>query len=537
MGVSGIWKEFQTLKAELTVFGSEKLRVIFTSSFQHPIRLGLSSLSSPLKSNVNQISNNSISINGGSVIMAHRMVQNIMGPRTALMNPHLQAAFSTIQRRHSYSTATSPTTTVTTKANSATLDTLLNGQATVVAAASRPFPGNDNNKWNHFGMESTSSHFMNFSFLSAVGGNYFTTLAPAGVSFASQLACSPSASLYEQPAGSVPIKHLQPASSSSSSISSVNINNRSTTASLDNRYRNGNGSGDSKRNYTALSTNQILLPPEGTFMRNLRKISHLSIWRKWLDWFANGILALFIFVFNLFLLCHRTIHLVLLFVPPLLIFPFVLLFRQYRPIWMRYLIFCMEASGPTFIKWGQWASTRPDIFPEDMLLETHHLLDNTSAHSFEKTKRIIESAFNAKFEDIFDRFDQEPLGSGCVAQVHRARLKDFATDCAVKIIHPGVRETVERDLFIMNLVAKTLDRFIPPLRFFGLTRAAEKFAEVMSQQLDMRTEAHNLEVFNIHFTDRHSHGIIFPKPIPGYATENVLIETYEEGITFREYIE
>ena len=145
-------------------------------------------------------------------------------------------------------------------------------------------------------------------------------------------------------------------------------------------------------------------------------------------------------------------------------------------------------------KLGQWAASRTDIFPNEMCNIMSKLHSNAPAHSLNATKRIVEKAFdNRKFEDIFEEFQEEPLGVGAIAQVYKARLKsNFAAPddadssattrnirqnvrrnvdtvlksmpkrvpssyVAVKVLHPRVERTVRRDLRIMGFFASVLN--------------------------------------------------------------------------------
>ena len=84
----------------------------------------------------------------------------------------------------------------------------------------------------------------------------------------------------------------------------------------------------------------------------------------------------------------------------------------------------LELAGPAFIKWGQWAATRQDLFPPDMCAELSHLHSSAPAHSYAHTQRSIRSAFGVEVGDLFECFEEEPLASGSIGQIHRARLSN-----------------------------------------------------------------------------------------------------------------
>jgi aarF domain-containing kinase len=92
--------------------------------------------------------------------------------------------------------------------------------------------------------------------------------------------------------------------------------------------------------------------------------------------------------------------------------------------WMELLRHTLEAAGPAFIKWGQWAATRHDIFPPDFCRELERLHSQAPAHSFRYTKAAIEHAFGLPLADLFSHVDQQPVASGSIGQVHRATLSE-----------------------------------------------------------------------------------------------------------------
>uniref|UniRef100_A0A804LQ12 ABC1 atypical kinase-like domain-containing protein n=1 Tax=Zea mays TaxID=4577 RepID=A0A804LQ12_MAIZE len=93
---------------------------------------------------------------------------------------------------------------------------------------------------------------------------------------------------------------------------------------------------------------------------------------------------------------------------------------KYRKTWLRLVHSTLELAGPVFIKWGQWAATRPDLFPSDLCTELSKLHTKAPAHSFTYAKKTVEKAFGRKLSDIFE---ENPVASGSVAQVHRTVLR------------------------------------------------------------------------------------------------------------------
>ena len=239
--------------------------------------------------------------------------------------------------------------------------------------------------------------------------------------------------------------------------------------------------------------------------------------------------------------------------------------------WYGFMVNAMELAGPAFIKLGQWAASRSDVFADALCEIMSKLHSNSSAHSMHATRKIVEAAFDGRrFEDIFEEFNETPLGVGAIAQVYKAKLKpdlaapadvDVAEDSlalkenvrrnvqtvlkssprrvpssyvAVKVLHPHVERTVRRDLRIMGFFASVLN-VIPTIEWLSLPDEVAQFGEMMKLQLDLRIEAANLTVFRQNFKDRST--AWFPYPYTDFTTRNVLIEEFAQGIPIADFME
>lgn len=277
----------------------------------------------------------------------------------------------------------------------------------------------------------------------------------------------------------------------------------------------------------------------------------------------------------------RLFHLMVIFVPVILSVPAIWFGRRHPDKdgersgtlwWYGFLVQAMEWAGPAFIKLGQWAASRTDIFPTAMCDTMSKLHSNAPAHSMHVTRKTVEAAFNGrKFEDIFDEFYETPLGVGAIAQVYKAKLKpdlvapqDVEADSpglrplsqnvkhqvrtvlksspkqvpstyvAVKVLHPKVERIVRRDLKIMGFFASMLNA-IPTIEWLSLPDEVAQFGQMMKLQLDLRIEAANLESFRKNFKDRTTAS--FPFPYSEFTTRNVLIEEFAQGIPLADFME
>lgn len=289
----------------------------------------------------------------------------------------------------------------------------------------------------------------------------------------------------------------------------------------------------------------------------------------------------------------RFLKLVFIFVPVILTVP-VMWFGGRVPLrdnertgalwWYQSLVSAMEHAGPAFIKLGQWAASRSDIFPTELCTIMSELHSHAPAHSLRATKRTIEKAFGGSggvrsFQDIFEEFDETPLGVGAIAQVYKAKLKpdlalpadsDVSSDTkgnglrhrtsrlrrnlrrnvdalvksspqrvpssyvAIKVLHPHVERIVRRDLRIIRFFAAVINA-IPTMEWLSLPDEVDQFGEMMRLQLDLRIEATNLTIFRKNFKDRTT--AWFPFPYVDYTTREVLVEEFAHGIPLEAFLE
>ncbi|KAH9547034.1 hypothetical protein CY35_11G012500 [Sphagnum magellanicum] len=235
----------------------------------------------------------------------------------------------------------------------------------------------------------------------------------------------------------------------------------------------------------------------------------------------------------------RAMYLVALFSPCLIMGAFVEENSHFRTLWMHMLLRTLELAGPAFIKWGQWASTRPDIFPVDICDELAKLHMQAPRHSYAETREIVENAFRVPIEDIFDDFEEEPVASGSIAQIHRAVLRTPPGNgppllVAVKVRHPRVSKLIQRDFVIIKTLAK-FSTSVPGLQHLQLDKSVQHFASFMTRQVDLTLEAAHLQRFIYNF--RRWKNVSFPVPIYPFVHPTVLVETFEEGQTIANFVD
>jgi hypothetical protein len=195
-------------------------------------------------------------------------------------------------------------------------------------------------------------------------------------------------------------------------------------------------------------------------------------------------------------------------------------------IWYPWLGRCLGSSGAAFIKWGQWASTRSDMFPEALCDALSNLHSDAPCHSWNFTQNEVEASLDipeGSLYRVFDTFDHEPLASGSIAQVHKARLRNGRV-VAAKVRHPNVARLIDMDFRLMEIVTKCLD-WIPGFKWLHVKDSISQFSHTMAAQAHLNVEAHHLEVLNHNFNSWEH--VQFPRPI--FASSCLILETFEEG--------
>ena len=118
----------------------------------------------------------------------------------------------------------------------------------------------------------------------------------------------------------------------------------------------------------------------------------------------------------------------------------------------------LEELGPVFIKFGQAVSTRPDLLPPDIAAELAKLQDAVPPFPGEQAQALVASALARPLQEVFAQFDSAPLAAASIAQVHAAQLLD-GSDVVVKVLRPGMRARITRDLEVMHALAELLARY------------------------------------------------------------------------------
>ena len=150
----------------------------------------------------------------------------------------------------------------------------------------------------------------------------------------------------------------------------------------------------------------------------------------------------------------------------------------------------LEELGPIFVKFGQALSTRRDLLPDDIALELNKLQDRVPPFPGEQAKTILTAAYGTPLDTIYREFDENPLASASIAQVHAARLLD-GQDVIVKVVRPNIEKTIRRDLDLMYFIANLAERYWRESRRLKPLAVISEYEKTILDELDLIREAAN----------------------------------------------
>ncbi len=191
----------------------------------------------------------------------------------------------------------------------------------------------------------------------------------------------------------------------------------------------------------------------------------------------------------------------------------------------------LDELGPTFVKFGQLLSTRPDVVPPDIVFELRHLQDAVTPFPYEQAAEVIEQDLGLSIERLFLDFEEKPVAAASIGQVHRATLPNGRT-AVVKVQRPDAPRQIEADLALMYQAARFARDRIKALGFIDTVSLVDEFARTIRQELDYRAEARNAEQFRRNFAG-HSH-VRIPRVYWSYSRGRVLTLERLEGVQLKD---
>ncbi len=186
----------------------------------------------------------------------------------------------------------------------------------------------------------------------------------------------------------------------------------------------------------------------------------------------------------------------------------------------------LEKMGPTYVKLGQFLSTRSNLLAPQYIEALSRLQDNAENFPYEKVEEIVSSELGLPVSRLFTFFDKTPLAAASLAQVHQAILPD-GRSVAVKVQRPGIRDRIAMDLEVLNELGGFLDKHISAARRYMLRETIEEFRKAILRELDFRQEAQNLVALSENLKGYVK--IVVPLPVDAYTTSRVLTMEHIRG--------
>ena len=183
--------------------------------------------------------------------------------------------------------------------------------------------------------------------------------------------------------------------------------------------------------------------------------------------------------------------------------------------------------GTTFIKLGQVLGTRPDLVGPEMARELARLQTAAPGDPPDAVRNTIEAELGQTPKALFARFEDEPMASASIAQVHRARLPG-GEDVVVKVQHAGILDKILPDLDILASLAELAEKDAPQVRLYQPSAVVRQFRRTLLRELDFTFERRNLEEFAAHFANDPT--VHFPRTYPEFSTRRVLTMEHLDGI-------
>ncbi|GAB2579955.1 ubiquinone biosynthesis regulatory protein kinase UbiB [Nitrincola alkalisediminis] len=187
----------------------------------------------------------------------------------------------------------------------------------------------------------------------------------------------------------------------------------------------------------------------------------------------------------------------------------------------------LEALGPVFIKFGQMLSTRRDLLADDVALELARLQDSVPPFSGQQAQRIIEESLGQSVIELFAEFEQAPMASASVAQVHSATLKN-GQSVVVKVIRPGIAKVIQQDISLLYTLAWLVCKLWKEGRRLRPIEVVEEYEQTIFDELDLRKEAANGSQLRRNFDG--SSILYVPEIYWDYTRRNVLVMERIYGI-------
>lgn len=188
----------------------------------------------------------------------------------------------------------------------------------------------------------------------------------------------------------------------------------------------------------------------------------------------------------------------------------------------------LQELGPVWIKFGQMVSTRRDVLPQHIANALAKLQDQVTPFDGQLAKQIIESALDHPIDDYFSDFDESPLASASIAQVHTAVLKRSQAEIVIKVLRPNILPVIQADIALMYWVAKQLTKRIKSGKKLRAIEIVHDYEQTLLKELDLQQEAYNTTKLRANFIN--SDILYIPYVYQDLCRKNIIVEERIKGV-------
>lgn len=199
-----------------------------------------------------------------------------------------------------------------------------------------------------------------------------------------------------------------------------------------------------------------------------------------------------------------------------------------QSIWQR-LRGTLEDLGPTFVKFGQVVSSRPDILPEAFITELKELRSQVKADPFDQMRPILVAELGCDYTEHFSEFTTTPIACGSIGQVYKAKLKADDSWVAVKVQRPNIKKAIKADIEIIGWIMKQLHEKVEDLKPYNFPEVVEEAGKGILEELDFTIEANNAHLFNL--INPFPEEVFAPKVYTEFTTSRLTVSEWVDGMS------
>ena len=213
-------------------------------------------------------------------------------------------------------------------------------------------------------------------------------------------------------------------------------------------------------------------------------------------------------------------------------------FRKIRPVDEKMGLYerircAIEELGPTFVKFGQIMSLRPDLLPNEFIAELEKLQEDVPGVEFVDLEAMIEESLGKPIRDVFSVFDVEPMAAASLSQVHKGVLRQEGQIVSVKIQRPDIDKMIQSDLDMLESLAGFLDQKFDDLKNHDLPELVNVIRRNLTKELDFNIELRNMKIARSYASETE---VYIPKPFEEHSGKKVLVMEFVQGASFNDVV-